>query len=325
MPVSNGLRALGTIAWIGCVLATARSADADSTPLKFTFRGAPGCAERAALEYEVELRREGIDVVQVAASGLAFDVEVHASEGGFVARVQTTSRDHPPTSREIPAPACDELLEAVALVMVITATEAPPAVLVGPAAPPPTSRVRPTRWELGGGSSAAALLGVTPGVAPAIQPFLQLNRSGRWFAPALRVGGRWGWRHDVAAAQGNASFRITALQGAACPITVPPTGTARLRPCLLASYGTLEATGSEVPAPRTERHPWATAGVGALFEWRVALPVAVEVDAGLERALVSSRFRLGDTTFHETSPLVGHLALGLSFRLPLQRETEPGR
>lgn len=299
----------------------------ERTPIHLTFVGAPGCQDRAALEREVERRTH--TVVWGPAEGASAEVSVRFAErsGGLESLLRVERANLPPVTREIRANACDDLVEATALVIVVLLSQgvrAPAASTPAPtSAPAPRSKedtgARPWRepvaWRPGGGTALAAVGGLAPGVLPGVEGFLDLATNGEGWAPAARVGVRHLWRSGFPANGARASFTATAAFVAACPAAWRPWDAWALRPCATGFFGVLEASGSRVDAPAAEQHPWAGIGAGVRLEARVLPILWLGLDAGSELSLVRSRFFIQGAVFREASLVTSRLSLSLAVRL----------
>jgi hypothetical protein len=133
--------------------------------------------------------------------------------------------------------------------------------------------------------------------------------------PELELALRRITRSDFPVNDARATFLLTSGVVSLCPFVAEIGEMVFLRPCAVASYGDLEASGESVENPRSESHPFAGAGMGLRLEAALLPPLWLEVSLSSEAALIKSRFRLEGDTFHETAPVAGYAAVGLILRL----------
>ncbi len=316
-------RALHWACAAGFVLVLTESHVASAQPVRLTYYGGPTCPDRSRLEHEVAVRNPAVR--WTAQGGVALDAEVRVTTtpagttGSLVIRPPGSAE----VTREIRGRDCDEVLEAVGLIIALSSTErdqAPSTRDEAPRSPPPAPSApsktpEPRRWAFGGGVQAVALMGVAPSPMPGVSASLDLTRAGEGFSPSLRLGLHEAIRTGLQEPEGNTAFRLVAGAAEVCPAVLGSGESWLIRPCVHGTYGVLRASGSAAGNVSTERHPWATVGVALRLEWAWSKIASVELAGGPSAALVRSRFLLGERVFHETSPVAGWLGLGLVVRL----------
>jgi len=307
----------------GFALASSAAHTASAQPVRLDYAGDSTCAERSQLEHEVTIRNPAVRWTTESEPALEADVRVTTTPTGTTGVLVMRPPDGEEVTREIRGRDCDEVLEAIGLIIALSsiqrhqespAREETPA--GPPAAPgPPSTPPEVHRWAVGGGVQTVALVGVAPSPLPGVGAFFDVARTGDGFAPAFRLGVQEAIRTGLREPEGTTSFRLVAGVAELCPVALEVSESWTLRPCAHASYGSLRASGSVAGNVTTESHPWAAAGVALRLEWAWSRIASIELAGGPSAALVQSRFWLGERVFHETAPVTGWLGLGLVVRL----------
>lgn len=278
---------------------------------------------------------------------LASQLHVHITQAGGARAVGYTgtlaSAGSASVEREVRGQTCDEVIEALALVAVLTraldtapadrttATAPPPVPPSGgawlltraqelalaedapPPLPPPTDSPR-LQW----GPSAFTWLGSAAAPGPSLDYGLGVHGewSGSSWQPWLMLGAYTGGTQR-ARAPGNAAearFRHLALQAVGCPWRFPRSSALGLRPCLDLDLGRLTGEGIGVVSARRRSWPWLSTGAELRLEW--ALLADLQLTAMLATVLPLTRPRfyfLPELTSFEV-PLLGFRA-GASLNL----------
>ena len=305
--------------------AVLETSTSDGIPIRLSYAGTPDCNDRGRLVQEIWRRNREVVISDDPNAATAIEVRVANGTGRVDAVMIVQRQGSLPVTRAVTGISCDEVLEATALIIAVLMSEHAPA--AAPPTPPPVAAPspvspplppsaspppRPPRWRFGGGAAAWIATGIAPGWLPGAEAFLGLSREGRGWAPAFRAGLRQAWRSGVDAPDGTASFQLTAGTVSACPVGwAPSEQRVAIRPCLLASVGSLQATGA-----RSERHPWWGAGAGARLEAKLHRAVSFEVQAGLELSGAKRRFLWNEEIFHEVAPATGWFGAGLVAHAP---------
>jgi hypothetical protein len=307
----------------GFALASSGAHTAFAQPVRLNYVGDSTCSNQSQLEHEVIIRNPAVRWTTESRPALEADVRVTTTPTGTTGVLVMRPPDGEKVTRKIRGRDCDEVLEAIGLIIALSSIERdqePPARKETPAAPPAAPIVPSTppeirRWAFGGGVQAVALVGVAPSPLPGVGAFFDVARSGDGFAPAFRLGVQEAIRTGLREPEGTASFRLVAGVAELCPVALGVSDSWTLRPCAHASYGSLRASGSVSGNVTTESHPWATAGLALRLEWAWSRIASIELAGGSSAALVDSQFWLEGRAFHETAPVTGWLGLGLVVRL----------
>jgi len=225
---------------------------------------------------------------------LARQLRVHISEQGS-ARPRATgytgtlaSVGSSGVEREVSGQSCVEVIEALALVAVLTRadpSDAAPAELPGESGwaltraqalalaegDPPPAALPPTRVSMSWGLSAFTWFGSPTAPEPALDYGLGLHGewSGSAWQPWLMLGVYTGAAQRVRAPGGTAEarFRHVSLQAVGCPWRFPRSAALGLRPCLDLDLGRLSGEGIGVAGARRRSWPWLSAGAELRLEW----------------------------------------------------------
>ena len=223
---------------------------------------------------------------------LAGQLRVDITQGDGVRRTGYTgtlgTAGSSAVEREVRGQTCVEVIEALALV----------AVLTRPAAADPAPAVFPAEsgWALTRAQALALADGEpAPAPSPATATSMQWGLSAfTWFGSAttpepsldygLGVHGQWSgatwqpWlmlgaytgaaqRARAPGGTAEARFRHFALQAVGCPWRFPRSSALAVRPCLDLDLGRLSGEGIEVAGARRRSWPWLSAGAELRLEW----------------------------------------------------------
>jgi hypothetical protein len=226
---------------------------------------------------------------------LASQLRVHITRGGGARALGYTgtlaTAGSTGVEREVRGQTCVEVIEALALVAVLTraldadaAITPPPQPPTGdgwllshaqelalaeeppPPVPPPAASPR-LHWGL----SAFTWLGSPAAPGPSLDYGLGVHGewSGSSWQPWLMLGAYTGGAQR-ARAPGNAAearFRHLALQAVGCPWRFPRSSALGLRPCLDLDLGRLTGEGIGVASARRRSWPWLSTGAELRLEW----------------------------------------------------------
>lgn len=236
------------------------------------------------------------------------DVTVRADPAGFTADLGD--------ARTLSSASCDELANAVALIVARMVLEEPVVV------PEPTPRVvvaapivvaprpsPPSPWRVGMRLSAASGLGAQPGVGLGAELAIPVTWR-RWFIEP--AGALWK-RSSADAFDGvvSVSLRTATLRAGAWLPRVP------MRVWLAADLGELRGDGEQFLGDRTGVGGWLGLGGGVSVAWRFADRYALVVAGEALAAVVRPSFDLatGDVVYRP-SAVSGRLALGVEASWP---------
>ncbi len=287
------------------------------------FEGARDCADAQLLENEVKKRSEWLSWAQGGHGDIRITVRLDAREEGYEAEVVVSRPPEADVRRVLAGGTCEEVIEGVSLVIAVSVPAPPPSEAPPPAAAfpviPEDRRALPPEanapFRLGLGAGPSLLEGLAPGVMPGLEAFGELAVDGNGWAPAFRVGFRHAGRSGFDAGSGKAAFRLDAAIAELCPVGVQAPALVRLRPCVVAVGGVLEASGSGLARNTAENHPWFALGVAARAEIRLVEELSLELAGSAEFSLTPGQFWVDDVPFHETSPLTLRAGLAVVTRL----------
>jgi hypothetical protein len=291
----------------GPCLAWGETGEASSVSQRFLLEySAPaGCPTEVTFRSQVRARTSQLEFVARDAPRLS--ILIAAVEGAYLGRLSIGSAPEEPTTREIEATTCDEVVAALAL---STALHVDPSAVDGE--PARHAEAEP-RWSV---AAELALSGV-PSSFPTVRSGASLD-----FVPEPQAL-TWGARALVAYASGSegsatrGGIRISLLETrlSFCPLVARFWIEGSL--CGFGETGLLAARGQDVDAPRSAQRPWL--GGGAELGLRYPARGAWFVGAGTELlvALTRQRFVLEDNSeIYELTRFAGAARVSLGFRLP---------
>jgi hypothetical protein len=294
--------------WI-VLAASAPAARADGG---FVWAAPEPCPSAADMRDRIE-RRLGLPV-DTSVHGI--EVEIARQPGGFVARIDTRGVTLANQIRTLTSARCDELADAVAVVVARLATEARAREAeiarrsaAIPIAPPPAPSARREAGPWGGGVRAAAVsgVGVLPGVGVAGELALY-GRRGRYFAEL--AGTRWARNAKYLASGAPAAVDVSLIT-ASLRAGWSPTSM-YIRAWAVGEVGPMTGEGVALDDPRIGTGRWTAAGGGFGVAWpmweRARLVGSVEFLAVFEQV----RFVLSDgIEVYDPASGVARCALGL--------------
>jgi hypothetical protein len=295
-------------------LALAVSAGEARAERGFVWAAPAPCPDAADVRARIE-RRLGMPV---DGSVHGIEVAIAREGGGFVARIDTRGVTLANQIRTLTSARCDELADAVAVVVARLATEArarqaeararSTAIPIAAAAVPPARR-EPGPW--GGGVRAIAVsgVGVLPGVGVAGELAVYVRR--RAYFGEL-AGTRWVPNAKYLADGAPGAVDVSLLAVALRAGWSPPDK--YIRAWAVAEGGPMTGEGIALNDPRIGSGRWTGAGAGFGVIWpmldRLRLVGSVEFLATFEQV----RFVLADgTEVYRPSVGVARCALGLEF------------
>lgn len=227
-----------------------------------------------------------------------------------------------PQRRELRAPTCGELVDAVALMIALTldaentkeATPDPPRPSPLPEAPPP--RYVPF-LRLGLGTELGTLPHPALGAALAIGlEHYERSQTSALVRPSFALEPSVFTSDLLAPTPSRGSYTRFGLRAEACPIRVALGSAFSLRPCAFVGLGAIRAEGTAAPIPTTEVILWSD--LGAVVRARAEVgAVFFEIGGGVVVPMTRPNYVLQSprVVVYETPPVGGTLGLfgGLRF------------
>jgi hypothetical protein len=306
--------------------------------VQLEFTAPSDCAAQAQFAQQVRQRSERIEFRTVANKQLA--ITIQGNQSAWTGRAAFTDSDQEPMSREITARSCDEVVDGLALVTVMVldpdaiqnsgsdhpptlAAEAPrvtPQSNPTPVAPPtsvPATSNRKSAPHLGLGLSAA--VGAKAGPAPSLMwgwgasANLNLERPSTW-SPQMRMTALMYSKDAYLERGGMADFSMLEFQLSVCPLVLRHKQL-RLRPCLAASYGRLNASGTRTFVPASESVAWLEGDVQVEVTWQPIsmLMLFIAPTAGIPFKRYSFGFE--PYVFHQVPSVILSGIAGVGLRL----------
>lgn len=262
-------------------------ARAQATPprerVHLAYEAPPACAARATLEAAVAARAPAVVFTPPADDARVFAVVITETDAGYRGSLAVGSTGGT-ASRELAAARCDDLVQALALVIALAidpaALSAPPSIT---APPPPPAVVRPSPWRaaalIGGGVSG----GVTPGAAPAVAVEARLVRRGLGHAALTALLG--GSERSVG--DGDAAFRWLAGRGSLCWQWLH--GAIDADACGHLEMGAINADGMGIARAHEAARTWLAPGAHAAARW-TGRRFLLEAQGGVSVPILRDRY-----------------------------------
>lgn len=324
------------------VLLARRAPAQPLAPTLLAYRAPDGCPEVAEFQKSVQRRSARVRFVDEGSHERELAIVLSKEGASIIGELRLIERDGSLRQRNVRFSSCDEAVEGLALITVVSLDpqailEAPPpaAPAETPAPPlattttttkpashtpdtaepraPEPKRARPARLESALGAQFIAGFHALPQTALGGALFVDLaSSSPSWFAPLLRVTLTHSERRGVSAGDAEASFALSQATVAACPVRVGDRSIS-LRPCAFTSLGALRVWSSNNADPQAHTRPhWAWGG-SAVVLLRVSKTTDIAADIGVASTLIRDRFELAQTQFWQTSPLYLSSGIGLRF------------
>lgn len=302
--------------------------NANPPAVEIRYHAAEACPDEAA--FRVALARRTTGASARTSRVRAFDVAIEADPRGWVGRLTTQDVDGAASAREVIAPSCGEVTEAVAFFCAV-AMGFDSFAIVEPAPPPPPKRDAPPAEEIppakpvASSPSVTIAVGITmsaihdvvgPDVRPGIFGFVGLGRaSGSWLDPSARLGFMGTTSDGFRGRSGSATVSLLAARLDACPVVVRR-WRLEARPCAQLQVGALVGAGSGVAGARGGSLPWIAIGPMLRAAWNVIGRFSLEFEGGVSFAAATHRFYFVPSETLYESPIVGEW-LGVGVELGL--------
>jgi hypothetical protein len=333
--------ALSASAAVIAVASPARAADEDLEPIRLAYHASDGCPEEEAFVERVRARTARARVAWPGEAARTFEVTLDAGPPAS-GSVTVLAADRWGQTRHVSADACDDLADALALVVALsvdphaetapsltprvassTAASVPPpsAPLLAPPPPPvvtvaPVSRESPppsTDTTLAGHFFAGADFAISGGVAPEAlvggSPFVGWQAR---LSPVLEPSIRLALVRASSDIQGppSAAFVWTAGRLDGCPVAF---GDAiRLRGCARVEAGVVTVAAGDIPLAETRVRPWFALGPLGRVEVPVVGPLFFDAEVALTVRVTNDRFYFApDTTLYRVPVIATSEACGI--------------
>ncbi len=292
----------------GSALAGAASAAAPSTRFFLEFDAPAGCPSEVTFRSQVMARTSAAEFSESRSGARRLSVLIAKLDGGYLGRLAIESTGASPTSREVEAGSCDEVVAALALTTSLN--------IDGPAAesgrgPVTASPARSSVLSLGAQAAAAGVPSGLP--SPRFGAFAELFAPDQGFG--ARLLGAYGYGDVGGPEQGGVDLSLLTARLSVCPFE--QAWFLRVSSCGFAELGALLVEGRDVVGPRSETRPWLAAGVEVWLRYPSTGGWFVAGGIELDLPVIRHRFRLQDNSELYAVPRVTG-ALGLSLGVHLE-------
>jgi len=319
---------------IALALPAAALAQPAPRALQLQVDAAPDCTTREELAARVAARSRRIAFGE-GAGRIAVRVVVTAGARAVVGDLTIKEPGSAPAVRRLSAPSCEQLTDAMALVIALTfdpgAAEGSPGEEVEPPpqaarpapplpAPPRPDRVReappPGRLRLGAAVGAQVLFGPAPGPMPGVTVDLTAgwDRASVW-SPAARLSAGLAWSGTLREDGGAAAFSLGTLTLDVCPLRLLPFDL-DVRACATGTLGRLGAAGSQTFDPASAERPFAATGAAAVVTVRLGSALEIAARGSAAASWIRDAFAFTPNVFYRGAPLflTAGLTAGVRFR-----------
>jgi hypothetical protein len=333
-----------------CLVDTAARAGV-SAPPSVWYRSSEGCPDGPAFVARLHGAAEGAKLA-TAGDRIDFVVTLGTKNGHAFGQLERQTAEGRVAIRELEAPRCEEVADAVALTLTLAlepqasaaasaaaTTPAETATAAAPPAPPPshvsqttaeapntkastvaprparataTSHDRPRHWLAG--ADATLYRGSLPDPLLGARLFVELRGHTPWRGASARVAAFFAKRARHTAP--DAELLLAGGRLDACPVAFfGPT--IELRPCLALELGWEHARGTARTGV-SDAAWWASGSASARVAWQVSRAVGLEAEVG--PAFPFTRYSLVEkesgTVIHQSEIIGFSAALGAFFALP---------
>jgi hypothetical protein len=324
---------------------------AEPVPFAVVYTAPPECPPADAFAEQIAARTP---VFREHAAEHALRVEIVSAPGGGVLGRASLVLSGNAVERELRAERCEEVVEALALVVAIlidpnadtrpiavasagapradatpdTAPAPPPASPpdkvppVRPARPKPSPPPEPTdapgrRYRFVAGAHAAAEGAVAPELTLGPRVFFGTDLHAGWPWPSsLRLSGARLFSRRLRDGTGSAKLTLDLARLDACLVRVEE-GRLAIEPCAGVDVGILRVDGSHPLGGNDHRLVWAAAGALVRASVTVLNPLVGELEIGADVPLVQYRYAFeGRAAVFKTARVGMHLGAGLGVRFP---------
>lgn len=291
-----------------------------SETVSLRYDAPPSCPDRDAFVSRVDARGGALRLSdERAGARRIFVVRIEERDGRFSGDVAVHS-DGRETHRGIETEACEELVDALALITVLAVDPGEPEIGAAVAArtrgqldretpAAETGRRRGFAMSVG----VAGAIGIAPRGLPALPVVAELDdrRLGR-----VQLVAQWG-RRTADLADGVATFDWLLIQLDGCPAAaIVELRSLSLGVCAGIQLGALRGRGDRIEGSRAETRPWVAPVLGGHLRRRLTTRWFAELDAGFAFPLVRDHFYfMPAVTIHRVPGVVlnGAITLGVAF------------
>ncbi len=301
-----------------------------ATAAEIDYQAPVECPDRASFEAFLNGRLPTQGKVRLP----YLKVEVARQESQYLGTLQVQEDQGELTVRVLKGARCREVVEAMALVAVLTiqavlekraAAPPPPAPAPAPVAPPapkpapspvppplPVSPSVATPWTFSAGADVSAAPGLAPTWGWGGGLFGELRHRSR-LSPSFRLGGALA-TSQLEESGGQASFRWWMARLEGCPLRWQPLSWLALVPCLGVDLGALEANGLNVANKQNTTRFWFSPAALARAAVTLGRRLQIELSGGVQLPLWREHYYFGpNLTLYEVPAVAALLRLGMMF------------
>jgi hypothetical protein len=314
---------------------------AQAQTVRLQVEAPPDCTTREELMAQVAARTRRFDFAAPGDESAAPLVRVVVTPGprAVVGELTITQPEGSPAVRRLSAPSCEQLTDALALVIALvfdreTAVEpaapSPEAQRPKPPPPPPPAPLAPAsvavapapepapigHLRVSAAAGGQVLLGPAPRAMPGVTVELTVSwdRTSVW-SPAARLSASAAWSGALHETGGVATFSLDTLTLDACPLRLLR-WRLEVRACATGTVGRLRAQGSETYQQASVERPFAATGGAAVLTLPLGHALEVSARASAGASWIRDSFAFAPKVFYRGAPLfvAAGLTAGVRFR-----------
>ncbi len=330
--------------WLRPALATLLAVLSFSPPVAAAIQlqvdAPPECTTREELIARVAARNRQIELVAPGRAGPApATVRVVVTPGtrAVAGELTITQPASAAAVRRLSAPSCEQLTDALALLIALAfdpaapaeQDQAPPPQVAPPrpeAPPPPKEPAHapaplpagppPGRLRLSAAVGGQVLSGPAPRAMPGVifEVTLGWDRASVW-SPAARLSTGLDWSGALHEIGGDAAFSLASLTLDACPLRLLP-WKVEARACATGTIGRLGASGSQTFDPAPAERPFAATGGAAVLTLSLGSTLELAARGSVAASWIRDSFAFAPKIFYRGAPLFlsAGLTAGVRFR-----------
>jgi hypothetical protein len=305
------MRALTLIGVVGFAsTAAAQSVAMVETRPSLTWHAPAGCPDDANLRARIERRLTR--PLDAAVAGI--EIDVVESSGRYVARIDLRAMTVANDVRTLTSPRCEELADAVAVIVTRVASEAiarkrvaareedHAAVIIATVELPPPRRL----WSIGARFSGVSGIGIIPKVGVAAEMAISARRDELLIEVAgTRWLDSWAQLHDGAPAVVDVGLDVAAARVGWRPANLP------LRAWGAVEVGLMDGVSVETPGEQFDAGRWVAAGGGFGVAWQMTKWVRLVGTNETMLAIQRMRFSTGGEIVYAPAPMSFRASVGL--------------
>jgi hypothetical protein len=321
---------LTRIGWLSVLLVLARAtqagtAHAEDRAVRLEYAAHQGCPDAVVFFWNTQQRTSHLRPVNDVGAPLV-KVTITRKNSASVGILALSGPGVTAMDRRVEAATCDEVVSALALVIVLAfdpdALDAAPPVVAPARSPAPVAAPSvpgaarvvsiPRRERAAAGIRATATTGIAPGLRPTFGPFLAYQSlRDRLVRPRIELGVAIAPDATMATESGEATLGSVGAHLQGCPLEWQLTSFLTAAPCLQISVARLTGEGDpSLEVQHVQKRWWAAGSAVAAFRFSFAERLFLQASAAIGLTLVRAEFVLDGKEAYAVPSVAGEMAFG---------------